>query len=163
MQNHHPDWSSHIPTLIRAIESTTGPVLELGTGISSTPLLHMLCFDQDRKLVSYDSDEKYINLFRKFRTKEHEVIHVINWDEIEAKIMSMHWGVVFVDHKPAEQRIVEIKKLANNADLIVIHDSQDPAYHYEEIYPLFKYRFDYTKSVTRTTVLSNVKEFIWQK
>lgn len=152
-----PGWGSHIPVLIEALRQTTGPVLELGMGHSSTILLHMLCADQGRKLISYDNDQTYIKIFRKFSDQGHE-IKLVNWDEID---ISQRWGVVLVDEGPAEQRIKNIRKLVNNADFLVLHDTEDPIYHYDEIYPLFKYRFDYTKFRTHATVLSNIKKFIY--
>lgn len=152
-----PGWGSHIPVLVKALAQTTGPVLELGTGHSSTILLHMLCAEAERKLVSYDNDPVFIDLFRKFRTPDH-VIELVNWDNVD---ISGDWGVVLVDEGPAENRIKSIKKLANSAELLVLHDTEDPVYNYEEIYPLFKYRYDYKKFRTHVAVVSNKQNFIW--
>jgi hypothetical protein len=171
MGHYGPDWATHIPALIKALEQTTGPVLELGVGISSTPVIHMLCVDMERHLLSFDNDRKYSAVFDKFssRRDRHEIKHVDDWETIDEEIRSRHWGLVFVDHKPLERRVIEIKKLMNplngieEPDMFVIHDSEDPAYGYDEIYPLFKYRFDYTKARTKTAVLSNKKELIWPK
>jgi len=66
--------------------------------------------------------------------------------------------VVLVDHSPSERRIVEIRKLANLAKYIVIHDSEpnkDREYHYSTIYPLFKYRYDFKDVIHNTVLLSN--------
>ena len=49
-----PAWSSYLPLLIKVLQCSEGPVLELGTGLVSTPVLHWLCFDMGRELVSYD-------------------------------------------------------------------------------------------------------------
>ena len=161
---HRPDslWASHIPVLVRALQITTGPVLEVGAGMMSTPLLHTMCADQGRKLVSYDNDNRYVDLLRKFRNADHEITLVTDWEEIDEKIKSIDWGIAFIDHKPEGRRNEEIKKLANNAEFIIVHDSNDPAYHYEKIYSLFKYRFDYTKPQQHTMVLSNVREFQYE-
>jgi|SRR3989344_4059406 len=158
MHSHHPDWSSHIPVLIKAMEITDGPVLELGLGISSTPLLHMLCSDQGRPLVSYDHEQQYADMFRKYRSDNHTIRLVNNWDDMDAK--EHNWSVVLLDHKPDERRVVEIQRLAW-ADYLVVHDSEPHNNHifgYDKIYALFKYRFDYTKARTHTTVLSNSKD-----
>ena len=158
MHIHHPDWSSHIPVLIRAMEITDGPVLELGLGISSTPLLHMLCLDRGRVLVSYDNDKQYTDMFRKYHSQGHAIKLVSNWDELDTK--EHQWSVVLIDHKPEDSRKVEVRRLAW-VDYIIIHDTE-PAnnylYEYDQIYPLFKYRFDYTKARAHTTVLSNSKD-----
>ena len=50
---------SHLPILLRAMKATTGPVLELGAGIYSTPILHALCQIEGRKLVTYESDPEF--------------------------------------------------------------------------------------------------------
>ena len=150
---YEPTWGSHIPVLIKVMEHTSGCVLELGMGISSTPLLHMLCFDKDRHLVSYEDDPTFIKMFEKYADSTHEIRKVEDWNHIN---LDHDWSVVLVDHKPAERRIEEIKRL--NAEYIVIHDSEpsmNELYRYDEIYPLFKHRFDYTKALVHTTVLSN--------
>lgn len=140
------------------MEITDGPVLELGMGISSTPLLHMLCFDRDRLLVSYEHDQQYANMFRKYRSEAHKFKLVKNWDEVDTK--EHKWSVVLVDHKPDERRVVEIQRFAW-VDYLVVHDSEPNNNHifgYDKIFPLFKYRYDYTKARTHTTVLSNTKD-----
>ena len=151
--------ASHIPILIKAFELSKGPVLEMGMGPFSTPVLHWLCLDKKRELVSYENNPNWFNKNKIFETNSHKVTFVKDWDEID--ISKIHWGVAFIDHAPNERRKVDIKKLANCADYIVIHDSgeyQDEHYLYSEIYPLFKYKYDYTKEKPYTTVLSNFKD-----
>src|SRR5574337_5914 len=148
----HPDWASHIPILIKALETTDGPVLELGMGINSTPLLHILCADQGRFLDSYDTDGRFTDMFSNYKTANHCITLVENWDDWKWN----HYGVALVDQKPAAARAQTVKQIFDT-ELIVLHDSQDiaeEAYGYEEIYPLFKYRYDYKKFPTWTTVLS---------
>lgn len=147
-------WSSHIPVLMEVLSLTDGEVLEIGTGFYSTPFLHWACFGK-RKLVSYENSEKYMHYFKSFRSNEHDVIFVKDWSD--AKI-ERPWDVVLVDHSPSLRRKEEIKRLANYATYIVVHDTQpetEDEYRFNEIYPLFKYRFDYTKPANHTTVLSN--------
>lgn len=92
----------------------------------------------------------------------HKVIKVNGWNE--AKI-DKHWGMVLIDHSPDERRWMEIKRLANLAEYIVIHDSnlsKTKNYGYEKIWDLFKYRYNYIKLNPNTTVVSNfhdLKEF----
>ena len=149
-----PSWGSHLVPLIKCLEKTSGPVIELGIGISSTPLLHALCFDQGRHLISYDNNPVFIEMFKKYRTIGHDVVLVKDWNEILTK----PYSVVLVDHKPEERRKIDVKKF-ENAEYVILHDSEpdkNDLYHYDEIYPLFKYRFDYTKTQVHTTVLSNL-------
>jgi hypothetical protein len=155
-----PAWGTHIPVLIKAIEMTNGPVLELGLGYSSTPLLHALCFYMDRKLVSYDYNEGYICRFRRFRTDGHEIHLVSDWDDLD--IEHNQWSVVLVDHSPDERRHIEAIRLRNNSEFVILHDSeevQNDHYHYDRVYPYYKYKYEYDKPKTHATVLSNFKEF----
>jgi hypothetical protein len=116
-----------------------------------------------RRLISYESSNFWYLKATKNPVPFHKVIKVsYGWDD--AKI-EKHWGMAFVDHWPDERRWVEIKRLANYAEYIVIHDSnlsEIKQYGYERIWPLFKYRFNYKKLNPNTTVVSNfhdLKEF----
>lgn len=155
-----PDWASHIPVLIKTLELSDGPVLELGMGMMSTPLMHILCEASNRELTSYDSDERYVKEFSKFASGSHNIGLVTRWSapDITSIIRSTEWSVVLVDQKPAEARIEAIQ-LLTKADYIIVHDTQlhaeSPNYAYDQIFPLFKYLYDYKKFPTWTTVLSN--------
>ena len=131
----------------------------MGMGLFSTPVMHWLCLDKKRPLVSYDNNPEYFNQNKAFETKEHQINLISDWDK--AIIESTHWGLVFIDHLPDERRKVDIKRVAGNADYIVVHDSEErneSKYRFSEIYPLFKYRFDYRRQKPYTTVLSNYKD-----
>ena len=149
---------SHLPILIKLVLMTDGPILELGTGFYSTPVLHWLCAEKNRKLVSYDSSDKYIEIAKNYITDWHEVRFVTDWSKIN---ISRHWGLVFVDHYPAQQRRLEIERVANNADYVIAHDSElehDKDYQYSKVAPLFKHRYDYNKFYPPTVVFSNFKD-----
>lgn len=155
-------YGTHMPILARIMDITEGPVLELGMGIYSTPLLDMMCAVKKRMLISYDNDPVWFKENEKWASDYHKVIFVDEngWEQImiDYAYGAPHWTVVLVDHKPAKQRIKEIKRLANKADYILIHDSEpesDRFFKYSWIYKLFKYRYDYTKCRPNTTVLSN--------
>jgi len=146
---------SHLPVLIKVMSITKGDVLEMGTGIYSTPFLHWTCYMQERRLVSYENIEHYFNLARLYRSSNHKIMFTDDWDKVD---IEHPWEVAFIDHGPAERREVDVKRLVNYAKYIIIHDSQPEAekyYHYSKIYPLFKYRYDYTKTRVTTSVLSN--------
>jgi hypothetical protein len=159
----HIGGGSHLPILIKVLRLTDGPVLELGTGLFSTPFLHWACYP-NRKLVSYENKEEFFNTWNFDDKREavndysyHQRYLVTDWDKID---ISERWGVVLVDHNPGPRRRDEIKRVANNADYIVVHDTDDKNdwyYKYAEYFPLFKYRWD-SKIYPRTTVLSNFFE-----
>lgn len=138
-----------------------GPILELGTGFYSTPILHWLCAETKRKLVSYDSSEQYFAVARNYITDWHEVNFVTDWSKIDIADIFEHWGLVFVDHYPAQQRHIEIARVANNADYVIAHDSElrhDKDYQYSKIAPLFKYRYNFDKFYPPTVIFSNFKD-----
>lgn len=151
---YNPNWSSHLPILIKVLNISAGPVLEMGTGIYSTPYLHWACFET-RKLVSYENDQKYMRYFRDYQNTWHDLILVENWDQAD---IEKPWAVAFIDHASGLRRKQDIKRLANFAQYIIVHDTEPEAdndYKYTEIYPLFKYRYDFTLSPAHTSVLSN--------
>lgn len=148
-------WGSHIPMLVKAFEASEGPVLELGMGVFSTPLLHWLCLDAGRTLVSYDNDPTYFEMNRTFDSPDHHIHFADNWDTID---IDRHWGLVFVDHHPSQRRGTDARRLADKCDIMVLHDTNESEKHdYDAVYPLFEYRYDWKRAKPYTTVLSKVK------
>ncbi len=150
-------YGSHLPVLTKLVETTDGPILELGIGIYSTPYLHYACLPTKRSLSSYESEPNWIRYFRDCRSDFHSLNLVENWDDLE---IDKFWDIALidVDNLPSPARKNMAAKLRNNAKYIVLHDSDpenDSHYHYSEIYPLFKHRFDYTLIKPNTTVVSN--------
>jgi len=165
-------WGSHLPILMKVMGLTSGPVLELGAGLYSTPFLYWMCKDQGRAFTSYENDYDWWKMVWDIKDAkrqgviDQEVLYidrftkaewVANWDDVD---LSGFWDVAFIDHSPSSRRIKEIRALANNANYVVVHDTQRnyKFCDYKRIYPLFKYKFDYTKSIPHTTVLSNFKD-----
>ena len=151
-------YSTHLPVLMEVMRRTTGDVLELGPGVFSTPILHWLCEKQRRNLLTIESDKKWLYFCMKYyRTEYHKFMYAPTWDEAKTAI-NKQWDVALIDHSPSGRRITEIAQLANLVKYIVIHDAdamKDKEYHYPEIYPLFKYRYNFTEVEPATTVLSN--------
>lgn len=149
---------SHLPVLIKIMNQTTGPVLELGMGFFSTHYLHWACYENRRRLLSYEHDPVLLEWSESFVNDYHEIKFVDNWDNAD---LSGHWNVVLVDHAPTPRRRHEIARLANSADYLIIHDSEPERngwQKYSRIYPLFKYRKDFDRERPFTTVLSNFKD-----
>lgn len=159
------NWGTHVVPLISAVINSKGPILELGAGDYSTPLLHALCKKEHRFLLSTDTDKQWLELFRDLETTYHKLHYVSvyeddkmlnpkpeKWDDIGN---DQFWGVVLVDHRPAERRRVEIERLKKNTNIFVVHDSEQLSYQYEDIFATFKYRYDYSRYRSRTTLISN--------
>ncbi len=151
------NYGSNLPCLIKAMEKTTGDVLELGMGVFSTPFLHYQCILQNRKLVSYENYQEWLNFFLKYHYNcpNHEIHFVEKY--ADANIDKL-WDIVLIDQTPDESRLEEIKRLAYKAKYIIVHDTspnQDNHYHFSTIYPLFKYKIDWDREKNHCTVLSN--------
>ena len=151
-------FSSHLPALIHTLAKTTGDVLELGTGLFSTPFLHYLCVPKKRLLVSVYNNQKYYESVLCFEHEYHKIIYTEDWAIPD---LVRQWSVVFIDHGPPEQRRVDLLRFADLATYIVVHDTngrQDTHYHFSTAWQDFKYVYTYNKFFPATTIVSNSME-----
>jgi len=151
----NPLRGSHLPVLVRALKATTGPVVELGAGMYSTPFLHAMCEAEERKLVTFENDSEYYGWATAFKSPLHDVCKVDEWDDVD--LASVRWTVAFVDHAPNDRRWKEVVRLTH-AEYVVCHDSNVRwmrKYNYDKAYPLFKYQKQYREKHPNTVVLSN--------
>lgn len=149
-----------MPVLIALVEKTSRPILELGTGVFSTPYLHRKCHLTGRRLVSYENKWEYFTFADQYADPRfHQVTLAEDWSQYSAAIADCHWSIALIDHDPPQRRIEDVKLLANVADFLILHDSEQAnahLYHYDEIYGLFRNRFDYTQAgEPHTTVVGN--------
>ena len=155
--NFNKEYGTYLPVLIKVVNNTDGPILELGMGMYSTPYLHWACKDKERELVSYDLNSEYFKVNKQYESDYHKVFLTEDWDKIEIERL---WDIVFIDVSPAEQRKELAKRVARHAKFVILHDSDDNVdklYRYSEIYNLFKYkyRYNYLAVKPNTVVLSN--------
>jgi hypothetical protein len=153
--NYKMAWGTHLPVLIHLIGITDGPVLELGMGLYSSPFLHWACHTSKRPLDSYDNEQEWFGLNGQYRSENHSVTLVDDWDKIDVK---KDWDVAFIDLNPVLRRKDMAARLADCAKFVVLHDSQGGdknIYLYQEIYPLFKYKYNYDGAKPNTVILSN--------
>lgn len=147
-------YSSHQVPLIMTILKTQGPILEIGTGHYSTHILHHLCKKEKRPICSLENDMVWMMNFTKYRTDWHNVEYIVDWND--CKYFNQEWSVAFVDHVPGEQRIITIDQIKDKVDFIVVHDTEaDHVYHFSQVFPKFKYRYDFKELIPWTTILSN--------
>jgi hypothetical protein len=149
-----PERGSHLPVMVKLLSITDGPVLELGGGMYSTPMLHWLCYPTRRPLVTIDNNRRYQDFLMQFDKEHHRVLMV---DDYKAVDLSPPWSVVLVDHSPETERVGTITRLTH-AEYVVAHDadnSMSRRYRYPSIYHLFKYRWKYTGARPKTAVFSN--------
>lgn len=146
---------SHLPVLMKLLPMTTGPVLELGCGYNSTPVMHWACFAQDRKMVTYESNPDFFDFADAYIADFHEVKHVSEWDSVD---VSQPWGLALVDHSPESARGPLASRLAH-VEYVIVHDTQRQRDGRSPRFPAFRYEWKYTKARVHTSVLSNVHDF----
>jgi hypothetical protein len=151
------NYTTHISVLVKVLQLSKGTVIECGGGIFSTPILHWLCKDMDRELITHEQDPTYYAFERTFQSRQHHIKFVENWDDIK---IPKHVGMVFIDHHPPERRMMETLRFMNVADYIVIHDTERPdrKYNLPEVFERFKYRYDWKDCRPWTSVVSNLKD-----
>ena len=147
-------WTTYMGTLIRVLNISQGDVVELGAGPFSTPLLHWVCKDMHRKLISLENNPEYFLFAKQFRSYFHSTIFVKDWDKIDSKT---HRGLVFVDHRPEARRPIEAIRFNNSAYYVVIHDTENEKY-YSEVWKNFKYVYTWKGCRPWTSVVSNNKD-----
>jgi len=131
-------YATHQPLLFWAVKNTLGPVLELGMGSYSTPILHLLC--SDRVLVSLEANPRYFKAFESLQTDNHRLLFVPNWNE--CKLLDMEWDVVFVNNSPTAARKPAVLRLKNKCRYLVAHDTECSLYGYESAFSEYTYRVD---------------------
>jgi len=152
-----PGHATHLPLLAACVARTPGPVLELGMGAYSTPLLHAMC--PDVRLLSLESDEAWFREFSYLLKGRHEGLLIHDW--ARAPIDDDHWSVVLVDHQPAARRVVEIERLRGKADYLVVHDTEHRLYGYEPVLTTFKQRVECQRYAPWTSVVSDCCNVNW--
>src|SRR3990167_5267866 len=150
-------YGSHLPVLLQALLKTQGDILELGTGIFSTPMLHAFSVAQKRNVVTYENYRRSYRWFSIYEGEYQKVHFIEKWEDAD---IEKPWDVVLIDQTPNEDRIKTIARVADLAKYVVVHDANEgenteKIYHYSEIYPLFKYRYHYRGVEPNVMVLSN--------
>ena len=149
-----PTYGSHLPALLRCVLATRGPVLEIGCGEWSTPVLNAVCRAMGRTLKSYETNVEWAE-----KVSAATGASVLS-SEYYYGAVGHHWSVVLVDHDPAQDRINTALAFADAAVFIVVHDCQYPGI--VELMPFavrqFKYHFIDKSSPAETAVFSNLRE-----
>ena len=135
-------FATHIRLLYECCRRTTGPILELGMGPFSTPVVHAFAYG-GRYVRSYESDRIWFDGVAGFLkihpvndSDSHDFSYVETWDD--AVIQDRMWDVALLDHGPAKRRQVEIMKLKGRCRFLVCHDAYGgDDYDYPKVFPLF--------------------------
>jgi hypothetical protein len=135
------NWNNHLPLLLLGLSHTDGAVMELGSGDGSTPYLRKYCADYKRTFQSFDNNQEWC--------AKTSAEYVQDWNPLIAGAAGAYRGLIFIDHAPGERRADDAIKLANAADILVLHDTEEGGagdYKWDKAWPHFKYRLNYNKS-----------------
>lgn len=114
-------WCSYMPALINAICRSTGPVLEIGVGHFSTPVLHEVAAS-GRRVVSVEDAPAWIKMFEHYDSPLHEM-KAGSYDDILPGLAAESWGVTFIDNSPGgERRRKDFVAFLPISDFVVVHD-----------------------------------------
>jgi hypothetical protein len=144
-------FGTHLPALMGCVAATSGPVLELGSGYYSTPILHAVT--PGRRLVTADNYAAWLARFRYLQSPDHELHIVHDWDAFD--LIDEPWDVAFVDMAPDEARAAAIRRLRERTRYIVVHDTEAESYGFEPLFSEFKYRHDFRNQLPYATVVSD--------
>lgn len=158
-------YGSHLPVLLACLRRTDGPILELGAGIYSTPLVHAFSV-LERYGRTVETDPVWASRIRGLfegipvGSTHHDILTVS--DPEEANLAEQHWSVALVDHA-TRHRARDLATLRDlGVDLIIVHDTQDLRYGCESVLETFQYRLDFDGwGPPRTTVVSNGMPLDW--
>jgi predicted O-methyltransferase YrrM len=146
------NYGSHLPLLIKVIESTKGGVIELGSGFYSTMMLHWMC--RKRTLLTCESSAEYYRFMLPFSSENHMVKLINDWEKCDD--ISLPWSVAFVDLSPAKYRGIILPKLTH-VDYVVVHDTEKKYYdkygYSDDIMSMYQYQLNSRRY--NTSILSN--------
>lgn len=139
-------YGTHQPMLYAVANNTTGAVIEFGCGFGSTDLLHEVCKQTGRVLVTLEDDLDWLNQFReKYKNdgykednsgwhkmyfvpgkKENPDLespaHWVKFFESLEILRTMSFDVCFIDQSPWLARYETIKLMKDRARYVVLHD-----------------------------------------
>lgn len=144
-----PYRGSHLPALIAAVNRTSGPIWEFGSGMYSTPYLHWVCHAHKRRLITFEFQEKWWDFAAQFSADYHLISKSL--DSIEGPC-----SVALVDHDSPNMIRGNVLPYLTEAEFVILHDANYPdKYGYTPHLSLFRYSFLCRNSRIRTLVLSN--------
>lgn len=161
--------------LAAAVNRTKGAILECGTGLWSTPLLHLMA--NGRELLSLETDPAWMGKFIRYeRAGWHhfgliggktQAEQIATWVAYGESLSASHYadGVVFLDQSPGEARVPMAKALKGKVKYIVAHDREADippsggGYGWKDLVGFFKYETIFDDVRPWTVVYSDVEEF----
>ena len=166
MPDYKPEqcWASHLPSLFSCLLATNGPVLEVGAGDWSTPLLRQYCKTAERKFVSIEEDPVWAAKYGSFCHSGDELTAMLKAAAEQSKKIPFGWSVVFMDHN-GHRRAKDALLFADAAEYIVVHDYPSPDIFKDFPTDRWKHQIVDRRARPWTLVLTqhdHLKERMWQ-
>jgi len=144
-------YASHLPALMAVVEATTGPILEVGTGLYSTPYLHKVS-EGGRLVVSVENHEEWFAKAEKYASENHRVLSEIPQEP-------ERFDVALIDQDPEALRRGSLESLRPRITYAVVHDTEPTAnamYVWGMFLDSFAYRRDFQPpKMPWTTIVSD--------
>jgi hypothetical protein len=122
-QHWNNGFATHQPVLYEVAQRCNHPIVEFGCGEGSTRMLHAICRRRGTNLLTLDSDAHWLARYsRTLSSGGHEFRVVESWDEELDAIERKQWGLVFIDQGSWEARAQTARRLADNAEYVIVHD-----------------------------------------
>lgn len=125
IQTRTHEYSTHLPALILAVQLTDGPVLELGTGVFSTFVLHDMLLPTERFLLSVDDSADWVDDLRHMEGERHAFQHVSHLEKGLFDVIGHEWDVVLIDYSTYKGRLLCLKELLPFSKIVILHDYGD--------------------------------------
>lgn len=140
--NHRDIYGTHQPVLYEIAMRTSGPIIEFGCGNSSTDLLHEICKQTNRILISVDDDLGWLSKFSQkylgdgylsdnsgwhkffFVPGKHNssAAHWITFLETCELLKTLNFDLCFVDQSPWQARTETILRMKDKVKYLILHD-----------------------------------------
>lgn len=160
--------SNLVPLTLAARIAPEGDFLELGMAQYSSPLLHKLCHDQRRDLVSADTSYEWLKRFLIYNaTKFHKIEHLSPQNTLMEYGLDRTWSLVVVSHIYGDSRPRNAIDFAHKAQIIVafdtnesdenifLYDAFNTSKYFKHALKFSLYTSESRKSVISTSLFSN--------
>ncbi len=148
------EFGTHAGLLYYMLAGTVGDVLEIGSGLISTPMLHGLLLKTKRKLLTVEEHPTwFMQASGAMKTEMHGFAHVLDWEKFYEKTLPQcgHFGVALVDHGLTHLTVTEgyeerkrcVRTLVDQVDVIILHDINDDEFIKDEAWNAFVGEFKY--------------------
>jgi uncharacterized protein YqjF (DUF2071 family) len=151
-------WASHLPALFSCLLATSGPVLEVGSGEWSTPLLRKYCEVAGRFFQSFEEDPAWAMKTVSAYCPLSQMTTTLR------NCASEKWSIVFLDHN-GHRRAADALLFVDSAEYIVIHDYPAPEIFDSLELDRWKYHIVDKRARPWTLVLTQSNELasrLWQ-